>query len=181
MNIPNSLTILRIFLVPFFLIFILVDSIQNFMIALIIFFVASMTDFLDGYIARKYNLITNFGKLIDPLADKILTSSAFIALAYIGLINPWLVIIMLSREFVVSGFSTLAASGGKVVPANFHGKMKTVLQVATIGIALLSPYSEFIIKFYLIDIFAWASTIISITSALGYLVADKDLVKSKKI
>lgn len=113
MNLPNILTLIRILMVPFLLIFMLVDSIQNFIIALIIFSIASFTDFLDGYIARKHNLITKLGKLIDPLADKILTISAFVALTYLKLINPWIVIAIISRELIVSGFRTVAATEGR--------------------------------------------------------------------
>jgi len=178
MNIANILTVARVALVPIFLVFLLVDSIQNFMIALIIFSIAALTDFLDGYIARKYNMITKFGKLIDPLADKLLTVSAFIALTCLKLINPWIVIVIISREFIITGFRSLAAAEGKVIAASYFGKLKTVCQITTIITILLSQYWGFIDKLYLVDIFSWITLVITVLSATDYIAKNIDVVKN---
>ncbi|MCK5763154.1 MAG: CDP-diacylglycerol--glycerol-3-phosphate 3-phosphatidyltransferase [Clostridiales bacterium] len=177
MNLPNILTLIRIFMVPFLLIFMLVDSMQNFIIALIIFSIASFTDFLDGYIARKYNLITKLGKLIDPLADKILTISAFVALTYLNLINPWIVIAIISREFIVSGFRMVAASEGRVIAASYWGKLKTNFQIFTIIVILLSPYFDLINNYSLDDILAWITLALTIISAVDYIVKNIEVLK----
>ena len=177
MNIPNILTTIRIMLVPLFLIFLLVDSLQSFTIALIVFALASFTDFLDGYIARKYNLITKLGKLIDPLADKILTASAFIALTYLYMINPWIVIAIISREFIISVFRAVAASEGKVIAASVYGKFKTVFQIATIIVILLSPSMSWINSIYLVDILAILTLMITIVSAVDYIAKNIEVLK----
>lgn len=177
MNIPNILTTIRILMVPLFLIFILVDSLQSFTIALIVFAIASFTDFLDGYIARKYNLVTKLGKLIDPLADKILTASAFIALTYLGMINPWIVIAIVSREFIISVFRAVAASEGKVIAASVYGKFKTVFQIATIIVILLSPNMTWINKIYLDEILAVITLIITVISAVDYIAKNIEVLK----
>ncbi|MEA3423915.1 MAG: CDP-diacylglycerol--glycerol-3-phosphate 3-phosphatidyltransferase, partial [Bacillota bacterium] len=173
----NILTLIRILMVPFLLIFMLVDSIQNFIIALIIFSIASFTDFLDGYIARKHNLITKLGKLIDPLADKILTISAFVALTYLKLINPWIVIAIISRELIVSGFRTVAATEGRVIAASYWGKLKTNFQMFTIIIILLSPYFDVVNSYYIDDIFAWITLALTIISAVDYIVKNLEVLK----
>lgn len=178
MNIANILTVARVVLVPIFLVFLLVNSVQNFMIALIVFSIAALTDFLDGYIARKYKMITKFGKLIDPLADKLLTASAFIALTCLKLINPWIVIVILSREFIVTGFRSLAASEGKIIAASYFGKLKTVCQITTIITILLSQYLVFIDKLYLVDIFSWITLVITVLSATDYIAKNIDVVKN---
>ncbi len=177
MNLPNILTLIRILMVPFLLIFMLVDSMQNFIIALIIFSIASFTDFLDGYIARKYNLITKLGKLIDPLADKILTISAFVALTYLNLINPWIVIAIISREFIVSGFRMVAASEGRVIAASYWGKLKTNFQMFTIIVILLSPYFDLINNYSISDILAWITLALTIISAVDYIVKNIEVLK----
>jgi CDP-diacylglycerol--glycerol-3-phosphate 3-phosphatidyltransferase len=164
-------------MVPLFLIFILVDSLQSFTIALIVFAIASFTDFLDGYIARKYNLVTKLGKLIDPLADKILTASAFIALTYLGMINPWIVIAIVSREFIISVFRAVAASEGKVIAASVYGKFKTVFQIATIIVILLSPNMTWINKIYLDEILAVITLIITVISAVDYIAKNIEVLK----
>ncbi len=177
MNIPNILTLIRILMVPFLLIFMLVDSMQNFVVALIIFSLASFTDFLDGYIARKYNLITKLGKLIDPLADKILTISAFVALVHLNLINPWIVIAIISREFIVSGFRTVAASEGRVIAASYWGKLKTNFQMFTIIVILLSPYFDIINNYSIDNILAWITLALTIISAVDYIVKNIEVLK----
>ncbi len=137
MNLANKLTMLRIFLVPLFLIFIAVKNIPyGTFIATFIFIIASLTDQLDGYIARSRNQITNFGKFMDPLADKLLVTAALISLVELQVVPAWATVVIIAREFAVSGLRTIAASEGKVIAASMWGKVKTVTQIAAI-IALL--------------------------------------------
>lgn len=138
MNLANKLTIIRIFLVPIFLIFIAVQGIPyGTFIATFIFVLASLTDKLDGYIARSRNQITNFGKFMDPLADKLLVTSALISLVELQIVPSWAAIIIIAREFAVSGLRTIAASEGKVIAASWWGKIKTVIQIIAIVLLLL--------------------------------------------
>jgi len=130
MNLPNKLTLLRVILIPFFVLFMLANIFGfDKWIALVIFIVASLTDLLDGKIARKYNLVTNFGKFMDPLADKLLVCSAMIALIELGRIPAWIVIIIIAREFVISGFRLIASDNGVVIAASYWGKFKTTFQM----------------------------------------------------
>ena len=142
MNLPNKLTVLRVILVPFFVFFLLYDFIPHHnLIALIIFAAASYTDHLDGKIARRDNLITNFGKFMDPLADKILVISALICFVASGSVSPWFLILITFREFAVTSIRLVASSGkGKVIAANIWGKMKTVSQIVAIIIITLCAY-----------------------------------------
>jgi len=179
MNVPNMLSTLRVLMVPLMLVFLLVESLENPLTALIIFSLASITDFLDGYIARKYHLITKIGKLIDPLADKILTAAAFIALTYLGRINPWIVIAIVSREFVVSIFRAIAASDGKVIAASIWGKFKTVTQMATIMVILLImsfPRAQGGYEF-IGQILAWFTLGLTLLSAVDYVVKNIEVLK----
>ncbi len=135
MNLPNKLTMLRILLIPVFMVFAAVQAIPyNYCWAAVVFALASFTDFLDGYIARKKNMVTDFGKFADPLADKLLTTVAFLYMMMDGVCSPVVVVIILAREFAVSGVRMIAASAkdGKVIAANMWGKVKTVLQMVTI-------------------------------------------------
>lgn len=137
MNLPNKLTLLRAVLVPVFLLLLFVKAIPlNFTLALVVFVAASVTDALDGHIARKNNLVTNFGKFLDPLADKVLVISALIAFIELDIIGSIPVIIIVAREFMVSGLRLLAADGGIVVAAGFSGKLKTAFTMVTIVVIL---------------------------------------------
>ncbi len=141
MNLPNKLTMLRIILVPFFVAFLLLDTVpHHYLWALIIFIAASVTDMLDGKIARKYNMITDFGKFADPLADKILVTAAFACFAELGTVSSVFLILVLFREFAVTSIRLVAAENGKVVAANMWGKAKTVSQMAAIIFVLASGY-----------------------------------------
>lgn len=141
MNLANKLTMLRIFLVPLFLLFIAVQGIPyGIFIATFIFIIASLTDQLDGYIARSRNQVTTFGKFMDPLADKLLVTAALISLVEMQVIPSWAAVIIIAREFAVSGLRTLAASEGKVIAASYWGKIKTVIQIVAI-VALLIQVS----------------------------------------
>ena len=135
MNLPNKLTVVRMVLVPFFVAALLLSKTNDSLkwVALALFVIASLTDFADGYIARKYNLITNFGKFMDPLADKILTISGMICLIELGRIPSWIVVIIVAREFIISGFRLVAAENGVVIAANYWGKFKTTFQMIMIN------------------------------------------------
>ncbi len=146
LNVPNILTIARIFITPIFLAVILMDNLPHkFLIACIIFSIGSITDAIDGHLARKNNQITNFGKFLDPIADKILTTSALLAFMSMGLCNIWIVMLVLTREFAIASVRMIAAAGGVVIPANIWGKIKTVSQMTfTILIMLLGETWEII-------------------------------------
>ncbi len=143
MNLPNKLTVLRIILTPFYLAAMLVDFEYHYLVAALIFIVASVTDFLDGKIARKNNLVTTFGKLCDPVADKMLTTAALLAFMHLGLCNIWIVMVVLTREFLVTSFRLVASAQGIVIPAGILGKVKTVSQmVFSIIIMLMVHFAE---------------------------------------
>ena len=141
MNLPNKLTVLRTALIPVFLVFLYTDfwGKANAYIAVAVFVIASLTDLLDGKIARKYNLVTNFGKFMDPLADKLLVCSALIALVGLGKVPAWIVIIIIAREFIISGLRLVASDSGVVIAASYWGKFKTTFQMAMIIGLILNP------------------------------------------
>jgi CDP-diacylglycerol---glycerol-3-phosphate 3-phosphatidyltransferase len=180
MNLANKLTVLRIILVPIFLIFISLNSAMGTLIATVIFIIASITDKLDGYIARSRNQITNFGKFMDPLADKLLVTSALIALVERGVIFGWVAMIIIAREFAVSGLRTLAASEGLVIAASNWGKAKTVVQIVAIisGLIYLSYPLQWINIVTLISM--GASVIITIISGVDYFVKNKNAIRMDK-
>lgn len=138
LNLPNKLTVIRVLAIPIFLIFLFITKGVFRFLPLIIFIAAAITDAVDGYIARRDNLISDFGKFMDPLADKLLTASAFIAFVEIDYLSSWVVVLIISREFLVSGFRTLAASKGVTIAANPWGKIKTVFQMVLIVVILLN-------------------------------------------
>lgn len=186
MNLPNKLTILRTVLIPFFLVALLCDvNYGGFIpygnwIALVIFAVASITDMLDGKIARKYNLVTNFGKFMDPLADKLLVSSAMIAFIELGRIPCWIVIVIIAREFIISGFRLVAADNGVVIAAGIWGKIKTAEQmvmlcilIADVG-SLFPAVAEGIYVFE--NILIYLALILTIVSLIDYLVHNKGVL-----
>ena len=140
MNLPNKLTVLRVIMVPFFVAFMLIPSLggaANKYIALALFCIASFTDFLDGYLARRDNLVTNFGKFMDPLADKLLVCSALICLIPSGKLATWIVLVIIAREFIISGFRLVASDNGIVIAASYWGKFKTVSHMAMIIMLIL--------------------------------------------
>ena len=193
MNLANKLTMLRIFLVPLFLIFIAVKNIPyGTFIATFIFIIASLTDQLDGYIARSRNQVTTFGKFLDPLADKILVLTAMVLLVELGKIPAWIPIIVIFREFAVSGYRLIAVqNSGKVIAANVWGKLKTVTQMIAIILMFLTtqPYFAFVnseliymttgdfVMNILASIFMTISVIATIFSGYEYLKGGKDLLK----
>lgn len=172
MNLPNKLTILRTIMIPVFLIFLYIPGLgmTGDVLATAIFVLASFTDLLDGKIARKYNLVTNFGKFMDPLADKLLVCSALIALVDLDRIPAWVVIIIIAREFIISGFRLIASDNGVVIAASYWGKFKTTFQMIMIILLILNidyPYSN-IVNMVIMYI-ALALTIISL---LDYIIKN---------
>ncbi len=137
MNWPNRLTLTRILLSPIFMIFFLIEGVWSRLIALIIFIIASVTDMIDGYIARKYNIVTGFGKFMDPLADKILASIALISFVFLGYAKNWMVLPIIIREFFIMGLRSLAAYKGMVITPSWWAKLKTFVQMTAIGLILL--------------------------------------------
>lgn len=179
MNTANKLTILRMILVPFFMAFLAIDSIiwQN--VALLIFIIASVTDAVDGYIARNYNQITTFGKFMDPIADKMLTTAAFVMLLAIGRMSAWALMIILVREFIVSGIRLLAAAKGTVIAASMSGKIKTVSQMVAIiaAIILLNPFFPETTAVIITNVLIWISTIATALSGVEYVSKNIGLLK----
>ena len=173
MNLPNKLTVLRIIMVPFFVFFMLTDvgGAANKWIALAIFAVASLTDLLDGKIARKYNLVTNFGKFMDPLADKLLVCSAMICLIPSGKLAAEIVIIIIAREFIISGFRLVASDNGIVIAASYWGKFKTVFQMAMI-IVLIARFRR-CVRLDRKEILIWAAVALTIISLIDYVWKNK--------
>ncbi len=177
MNLPNKLTMFRVVLIPFFIVFLLVPTIPaGKWIALAIFIVASLTDLLDGKIARKYNLVTNFGKFMDPLADKLLVCSALICLIELQRIPSWMVVLIIAREFTISGFRLIAADNGVVIAASYFGKFKTTFQM--IAVCLLIADIEALQSVTLIIL--WIAVILTVVSLVDYLVKNKDVMKEEK-
>ena len=180
MNLPNKLTIFRVILIPFSVVFLLLNpSNQTYRyIADAIFIIASLTDLADGKIARKYNLVTNFGKFMDPLADKLLVCSAMICLVATGQLAAWMVIIIISREFIISGFRLVAADNGVVIAASYWGKFKTTFQMLMIIVLILNFPGRF---FEILGIIlTWVALILTIVSLCDYLIKNKDVLKEQK-
>ena len=185
MNLPNKITVFRVILIPFFLIFFMVPGIPaGKWIALAIFIIASLSDMVDGKIARKYNLVTDFGKFMDPLADKLLVTSAMIALIPVNRIMAWVVIIIIAREFIISGFRLVAADNGKVIAAGWWGKVKTAVTMVMICVLIanlgedIASAAEGIRVFELILIYISAA--LTVISLIDYLVKNKDVITTFK-
>lgn len=177
MNLPNKLTTLRVLLVPFFVWFALAEVVPGYdkYIAVAIFIVASLTDFLDGMIARKYNLVTNFGKFMDPLADKLLVSAALICFIELGSLPAWYVLIIISREFIISGFRLVASDKGVVIAASYWGKFKTTSQMIMVVLLILNI--DHPVFGVLTQIFVWVAMILTLVSLIDYLMKNKDVLK----
>ena len=167
MNLPNKLTLLRVLMIPFFVFFLLYDKIgyTGRIIALVLFCAASFTDYLDGHIARKYHLVTNFGKFMDPLADKLLVCSALICFVGKGELAAWIVIIIIAREFIIRGFRLVASDNGVVIAANYWGKFKTVSQMIMIILIMLDL--DFLN--ILTQIFIWIALALTVISLEEYI------------
>ena len=177
MNLPNKLTILRVIMIPFFVLFLLTNlgGSASKWIALALFVIASMTDWLDGYLARKYNLVTNFGKFMDPLADKLLVCSAMICLVEMGRIPAWIVVVIISREFIISGFRLVASDNGRVIAASYWGKFKTVSQMLMIILMI----ADIAALGLLTQIMMWIALVLTVVSLVDYLIKNKDVLKEQ--
>jgi CDP-diacylglycerol--glycerol-3-phosphate 3-phosphatidyltransferase len=177
MNLANKITITRIFLIPVFLVLMLIEFKYHNFLAAAVFIIAASTDSLDGYIARKRNLITNFGKFIDPLADKLLVTSALIVLVSKGQVPALVAIIIISREFIITGFRLLASSEGVVLAASWLGKVKTVTQIVAIIAIIIGNFPFTYINFPFDIIVLYISVIFTVISAVDYIYKNRKLVK----
>lgn len=201
MNLPNRLTVLRIILTPLFLVSLMIEFEHHYIVAAVLFVIASLTDMADGIIARKQGIVTNLGKFLDPLADKMLTTAAFLGFMACGIetnfgglmgdMLMWVNFIVLTREFLVTSVRLLAASGGKVVPANIYGKLKTVTQMTAIIAALVFEYFISLNFSFVNDVFAnvlriiytaviWISVVFTVISGIIYLYENREFIISKK-
>lgn len=180
MNLPNKLTTLRVIMIPFFVFFLLWQNGENYtfrVIALALFIIASLTDLLDGKIARKYNLVTNFGKFMDPLADKLLVCSALICLIELNALPAWMVIIIISREFIISGFRLIASDNGVVIAASYWGKFKTTFQMVSVVLLILDiPALAFVTT-----ICVWIALLLTIVSLVDYIYKNHKILTEGSI
>ena len=168
MNLPNKLTIIRVCLIPFFVAALLFDHGNNYtmrIVANVLFIAASLTDLFDGKIARKYNLVTNFGKFMDPLADKLLVCSALICLIELGQLPAWVVIIIISREFIISGFRLVAADNGVVIAASYWGKFKTTFQMISVILLIVRIPALTVLT----QICVWTALVLTVISLVDYI------------
>ena len=181
MNTPNKLTILRVVLVPVFLAFMLAIPKNSacITISLVVFIIASLTDTLDGHIARKKGLVTTFGKFMDPLADKVLTTVAYLGLLSMGRASVWAIMLILAREYMVSGVRLVAAGSGTIIAASIWGKVKTVFQMISIIVAFLVmyPLCPEETGILITHILVWASAIITVISGVDYLMKNTAVFK----
>lgn len=175
MNLPNKLTIFRVILViPF--VALMLNGYDLWAVA--VFIIASLTDLLDGKIARKYNLITDFGKFMDPLADKLLVCAAMICLVEMGRLPAWMVIVIISREFIISGFRLVASDNGVVIAASYWGKFKTTFQMLMVIVLILDIQMPF---FQILGIvLTYVALILTVVSLIDYIVKNKDVLKDQK-
>ena len=174
MNLPNKLTTFRVILIPFFVFFLLTDVLgaNGDYLALVIFIVASLTDMLDGKIARKYNLVTNFGKFMDPLADKLLVCSAMICLVDLKLLPAWIVIIIIAREFIISGFRLIAAEHQIVIAASMWGKFKTTFQMIAVILMIFNIPALKTVTFIMLA----AAVVLTIVSLVDYVAKNVEVL-----
>ena len=180
MNLPNKLTLFRIFLIPVFILVMLFDIQNKYLIACAVFIIASITDAMDGHIARKYNLITDFGKFMDPLADKLLVISALICMIEEGLVPGWMVIIIVARELTVSILRAIAAADGKVIAASGGGKLKTISQMIAIPVLLLGANFDNSLLITIGSIAILIATLLTLYSGWEYLYKNKKLFMNSK-
>lgn len=180
MNLPNKLTVLRVIMIPFFVVSLMMQNGENQTlryVAAALFIIASLTDMLDGRIARKYNLVTNFGKFMDPLADKLLVCSALICLIQLGQLPAWMVIIIVSREFIISGFRLVAAEQGIVIAASYWGKFKTTFQMIAVVLMILNFEALSVVTL----ICTWAALILTIVSLVDYIAKNHKVLTEGKM
>lgn len=187
MNLPNKLTIFRVILIMPFVVVLLGGNAGWFgnnllipeIVALAIFIIASLTDMIDGKIARKYNLITNFGKFMDPLADKLLVSAALIALVAMGRIPAWVVIVIISREFIISGFRLVAADNRVVIAASYWGKFKTTFQMIMVCLMIVDLSGFWSWFGIMTDVVMWIALVLTVVSLVDYLIKNRAVMKDQ--
>ncbi len=179
MNLANKITIARIFSIPIFMVFLLVKVPYGNNIAALIFIIAALTDSLDGYIARSRNQVTKFGKFMDPLADKLLVSAALISLVELDKVSAWIAIIIIAREFAITGLRVLAASEGITIAASWWGKIKTITQIIAITSILLNNYPFNLINFPFDRITLILAVIFTIISGVDYIYMNKSIFITK--
>lgn len=191
MNLPNKLTVLRLIMTPFFLAALLMDFPHHYLVALILFAAASITDYIDGNIARSQNLVADFGKFLDPLADKMLTTAAFLGFIHlnVGYGITWITFIVLIREFLITSLRLVSAGKGNVIAANIWGKAKTVSQMAAIILTILGQY---FLSFFndpgffavgvavVTNLTLWASAVLTVISGVIYVMQNKKYIDPKK-
>ena len=180
MNLPNKLTILRVIMIPLFVLTLLYDGGENQTlryVAAAIFIIASLTDMLDGKIARKYNLVTNFGKFMDPLADKLLVCSALICLVELKELPAWMVIVIISREFIISGFRLVASDNGVVIAASYWGKFKTTFQMIAVVLLILGIPSLSMVTTAVV----WIALVLTVISLVDYITKNVNVLKEGKM
>lgn len=178
MNLANKITIFRIFLVPVFMLVLYSNINHSTYIAALIFIIASLTDTLDGYIARSKNMITNFGKFVDPLADKILVSAALISLVELGKVPGWVVVVIIAREFAISGFRIIAASEGITIAASPLGKIKTITQLLAIILLLLNNFPFYLLNLPIDTILLYISLFFTVVSGIDYIYKNRSTLKA---
>jgi CDP-diacylglycerol--glycerol-3-phosphate 3-phosphatidyltransferase len=180
MNTANKITIFRILIIPFFLVALFQANQVCSYIALVIFIIASATDGVDGYVARKYNQITNFGKFMDPLADKLLVASALISFVQFGFMPAWAVIVIIAREFTITSLRVVAISQGAVIAASMSGKFKTVVQILAVCVTLFFSYTKFDLGGFtnmtLIYIVTLICVLVTIYSGIDYLIRNRKVI-----
>ena len=180
MNLPNKLTILRVIMIPFFVLTLLYDGGENQTlryVAAAIFIIASLTDMLDGKIARKYNLVTNFGKFMDPLADKLLVCSALICLVELKELPAWMVIVIIRRDFIISGFRLVASDNGVVIAASYWGKFKTTFQMIAVVLLILGIPSLSMVTTAVV----WIALVLTVISLVDYIAKNVNVLKEGKM
>mgnify|MGYP000875680513 FL=1 len=178
MNLPNKITLARVLLIPIFMIVLLSNFPNNNYIAALIFTIASATDGLDGHIARSRNQVTTFGKFVDPLADKLLVSTALICMIQLGKVPAWIVVIIIAREFTITGFRIIAASEGITIAASPLGKIKTITQLIAIIAILINNYPFRLINFPFDRVMLYLALIFTVISGVDYIYRNKEVLKT---
>jgi CDP-diacylglycerol--glycerol-3-phosphate 3-phosphatidyltransferase len=180
MNLPNKITLMRVVLIPFFIVFMMLSKPWAMWAALAVFVIASLTDFVDGQMARRMNLVTDFGKFMDPLADKMLVAAAMILLVERGVIPAWIVVVIIAREFVISGFRMLAAEKGTVIAAGWWGKIKTAETMVMLVVVLFfeAMGQREGVVLVVEQILIYLALILTIISMVDYLVKNKGVIES---
>ncbi len=180
MNLPNKITMIRVILIPFFIVFMMIDDTWAKWASLAVFVIASLTDFVDGQMARRMNLVTDFGKFMDPLADKMLVAAAMILFVEMGKIPAWIVVCIIAREFIISGFRMIAAEKGIVIAAGWWGKIKTAETMVMLVVLLL--FMSLGLKggvFFIIEqILIYLALILTIVSMIDYLLKNKGVIET---